>query len=413
MKAEIMNTFQAQIKIYGVTEVNHYLKELVWEDQFLRGLWLKGEISGYKEHSSGHIYFSLKEGLSTLRCVMFRRYTGNLEFRPQNGMEVLAFGGVSLYERDGNCQLYAEEMIPAGAGAHFLALEQLKKRLEGEGLFAVAAKKPLPRFAQTIGVITSPEGAAWQDIQRVARSRFDNIRLQLFPSLVQGEKAAESLVSAIGKADLAACDILIVARGGGSYEDLAAFDYESVVRAIAQAKTPLICGVGHESDFSLADLAADVRATTPTHAAQLAVPNKEDLINLLDNYRARLSRAYKYQLADLENRLERLTDKPVFTQPGLLLEAKERQLEELKAGLLREFRARLSGWEKDLALKSAKLEMLSPLAVMGKGYAICTDEEGRNVNQVSDLNQGDKLNITMLDGQAACRIENIQQKGGK
>ncbi|MEG1501243.1 MAG: exodeoxyribonuclease VII large subunit, partial [Clostridiales bacterium] len=186
-----MESMEMQKRIYSVAQINYYLKEMLREDDFLNGLWIKGEISGYKEHSSGHIYFSLKDGQNSLRCVIFRSYTGNIQFAPQSGMEVLAYGTVSLYERDGNCQLYVEEMIPAGAGAYFLALENLKKALREEGLFSEQRKKPLPYFCHVLGVVTSQEGAAWADIQRVAYSRFPAVEIRLFPTLVQGEKAPQ------------------------------------------------------------------------------------------------------------------------------------------------------------------------------------------------------------------------------
>lgn len=403
-----MEKLEPQINVYGITEINYYLKELVWEDRFLRSLWLKGEISGYKQHSSGHIYFSLKEGSATLRCVMFRRHAGNLEFNPQNGMEVLAYGGIALYEKDGSCQLYVEEMLPAGAGAHFLALEQLKKRLEGEGLFAAERKKPLPRFAKIIGVVTAPEGAAWQDIQRVAKSRFPGVVLRLFPSLVQGEKAPAALIAAIEEADASHCQVLIVGRGGGSYEDLAAFDHEGVVRAIAAAQTPVISGVGHESDFSLADLAADIRATTPSHAAQLAVVEEREIRNLLNHLGLVLQERFERRLGQKAEALGRLAERPAFADPLMLLEGRERRLEEIKADLKEKARHRLEEADKHLALCAARLELLSPLATLSRGYAICRDAQGQPVTRVAALSPGEQLWLRMADGEVRCLAEEIK-----
>ncbi len=400
-----MEDLKTKIRIYGIREINYYLKELVWEDTLLRSLWLKGEISGYKEHSSGHIYFSLKEGNSALRCVMFRRYAGNLEFQPQNGMEVMAYGGISFYERDGSCQLYVEEMFPAGAGAHFLALEQLKKKLEAEGLFSPEIKKPIPRFAKVIGVVTAPEGAAWQDIQRVAKSRFPGVELRLFPSLVQGQKAPEALIAAIEKADAAGCQVLIVGRGGGSYEDLASFDDEGVVRAIFRAKTPVISGVGHESDFSLADLAADIRATTPSHAAQLAVAEEREMRRILEHYQEALKNRFSLILQNKANNLRLLAKRPVFANPQILLEGRERQLEQFKAQLKQITNEGLNRHEKSLAIIAARLELLSPIATMARGYAICGDKDNNIIKSIAEIKTGDEIWLQILDGKARCLVE--------
>ncbi|MEG1661974.1 MAG: exodeoxyribonuclease VII large subunit, partial [Clostridiales bacterium] len=260
-----------QPRIFSVAELNNYLREYLAEDDFLRELAVRGEIAGFKAHSSGHIYFNLREQGVSIKTVMFRSYAAHLDFLPEDGMEVVVIGGVALFERDGVCQLYATMLLPAGAGVLAKAKDKLKQTLQAEGLFAPQRKKPIPAYAENIGVITSGEGAAWADIQKVAYSRWPGVRLQLYAAAVQGTNAPSQLAAALAKADQGGHDVLICGRGGGSTEDLAAFDSEQVVRAIAAVATPLISAVGHEVDVTLADLVADMRAATPSQGAELAV----------------------------------------------------------------------------------------------------------------------------------------------
>ena len=405
-----METVRPDIRVYGVAQINRYLKELILEDDFLRGIWLKGEISGYKEHSSGHIYFSLKEGNIALRSVMFRSYTGGLTFQPENGMEVMVYGNIALYDRDASCQCYVEDMLPSGAGAHAMQLEALKNRLAAEGLFDQDRKKPLPGFARRIAVVTAPEGAAWQDMQRVAKSRFAAVELLLFPSLVQGIKAADAIAEALRQADAAACDIIIVGRGGGSYEDLAVFDTETVVRAIAACQTPVISAVGHETDFSLADLAADLRAATPTHAAQIAVPDAEALREQLVDLQKSLLRAAANQMVQKKDAVARLSLRPVFANPFSMLEFPERELARLSAHFPRLAQAALAEKEKRLLLCASRLDLLSPASTLARGYALCTDPAGRPLVSVKQMAVGDRLALRFADGQADCIVEGLQER---
>ncbi|MCL1974880.1 MAG: exodeoxyribonuclease VII large subunit, partial [Firmicutes bacterium] len=255
---------------YGVSEINNYIREYLEEDEMLVNLLVKGELTAYKRHSSGHIYFTLSEGGCSINGAMFRAQAANLQFLPATGMEIMVFGQIGFYERDGRTQLYARTFFPMGTGAGGQALEQLKKRLAQEGLFAEENKKLLPLLPRSLGVVTAAGSAAWADIKQVALSRFSGLRIKLYPAVVQGAEAPASICAALAKADFAGHDVLIVGRGGGAAEDLAAFNTEIVARAVAATQTPLIAAVGHEIDWSLTDLAADKRAATPSHAAALA-----------------------------------------------------------------------------------------------------------------------------------------------
>ena len=387
-------------KVYSVSQVNYYLKQYLAEDELLANIWLRGEISGYKRHSSGHIYFSLKDEVSSLRCVMFRSYASSLKFDPGTGMDVMAYGSISLYERDGNCQLYVREILPAGAGAQALALEELKKKLAGEGIFDQEIKKPLPRFPQRIAVVTSREGAAWADIQKVTYSRWPGMELVLFPTLVQGEKAPQSIAQAICQADQAGCDVMIVGRGGGSYEDLMAFDTEEVVRSIYQSRTPVVSCVGHESDFSLADLAADVRAATPSHAAQLTVPD----IGILDQYQKRLKDAYIRSLKHKRDQVNEKARRAPFLRPQALLETRDREVERFYENIQKQTLSNLEKRRQKSAILIAKLDLLSPLATLARGYSVSTDREGKILRSVSRINLGEEIKIRLKDGTLDCEV---------
>ena len=367
-------------RVYGVAEINYYLKQYLAEDLFLGQLAIRGEISGYKAHSSGHIYFTLKEQDSSIRSVMFRRYAGRLSFTPHDGEEVVVIGAVSLYERDGSCQIYVEEIFPAGGGAQARALAELKERLAEEGLFAEERKKPLLRFAFNIGVVTSGEGAAWADIQRIAYARNPQVQLQLYPALVQGDAASESIAAAIAKADLGGHDILIVGRGGGAEADLAAFDTELVVRAVAAAQTPIISAVGHESDFSLCDLAADLRAATPTHAAQMAVTDLIDTLAKITGLTERLTAGVQRLLRGFKQRID-------------------------AADPAQSMLAALSQYERQLLIESARLEAFNPQATLKRGFALVEKNDGSLVRCPQEVQAGERIMIHTAQGTFRAIVE--------
>jgi exodeoxyribonuclease VII large subunit len=372
-----------KIRVYGVAEITWYVREYLAEDPLLASLAVRGEISGFRAHSSGHIYFTLKEQDSALKTVMFRRYAGELTWQPRDGDQVVVIGSISLYERDGTCQLYAEEIIPAGAGEQARALGELKDRLAAEGLFAEERKQPLPEFGVDIGVITSAEGAAWADIQRVAYARNAKARLTLYAAAVQGARAAAELAAACARADRGGHEVLIIGRGGGAEGDLAAFNNELVVRAVAALQTPVIVAVGHESDFTLCDLAADWRAATPSHAAAAAVADREEINSWLSELETTLQAIFSRYLERRREQLAALNLGPA-----------------LRLGLLR--------CERRLELDIARLEALSPLASLRRGYCLVELADGIMVRRAADVQAGDRLTIYPAEGRILAVVEGTE-----
>ncbi|MCL2496505.1 MAG: exodeoxyribonuclease VII large subunit, partial [Clostridiales bacterium] len=335
-------------RAYSVSEINNYLREYVAEDEFLADIMVRGELTGYKQHSSGHIYFMLSEGGCSLSGVMFRSQAERVSFLPQTGMELAIWGGLRLYERDGVVRLYAREFFPLGEGLSGAALTRLKEKLAAEGLFDARRKQALPLIPQSLGVVSAAASAAWADIQAVAYQRWPGLKIQLYPALVQGTEAPASIAAALAKADKAGHSVLIVGRGGGAQEDLSAFNTEVVARAMAGAYTPLISAVGHEIDLTLADLAADLRASTPSHAASLAVPQKSEIMERLTGYELRLRQALTRGIMIQQRRLKTVQDR----------------LRQAAIAAMRQRRAELN-------MLAASLHSLSPLAALTRGYAIC------------------------------------------
>ncbi|NLF80755.1 MAG: exodeoxyribonuclease VII large subunit [Clostridia bacterium] len=372
-----------KIRVYGVSEITWYVREYLAEDALLASLAVQGEISGFRAHSSGHIYFTLKEKDSALKTVMFRRYAGDLAWQPGDGDHVVVIGSVSLYERDGTCQLYAEEIIPAGDGAQARALNELKERLAAEGLFDAQRKQPLPQFAVDIGVITSAEGAAWADIRRVAAARNPKARLTLYPVAVQGERAPAELAKACAAADSGGHEVLIIGRGGGAEEDLAAFNHELVVRAVANLRTAVIAAVGHESDFTLCDLAADWRAATPSHAAAAAVADRFEIEERLSDIEAALRGALG---RDLKRRRQMLVALDVEPAARRGLERRQQRL--------------------DVAI--ARLEALSPLGSLRRGYCLVERSDGSVLRRAADVRPGERLKIYAAEGQIFAMAEGME-----
>jgi exodeoxyribonuclease VII large subunit len=372
-------------RAYGVSELNNYLREYLEEDGLLGDLLVRGELTSYKRHSSGHIYFTLSEGGCSLNGALFRAQAQNLQFTPQQGMEIVVWGKVGFYERDGRTQLYAQAFFPLGTGAAGQALAQLKQRLAAEGLFEAQRKQPLPLLPRSLGVVTAAGSAAWADIRQVALSRWPGLRIKLYPAAVQGAEAPASICAALSKADQAGHDVLIVGRGGGASEDLAAFNTEVVARAVAAALTPLIAAVGHEIDWSLADLAADMRAATPSHAAALAVPQATELLARLDESEQQLRRALARQLARRQQALQ---------------EAEQRL--QRAAGEALRWR-----WRK-LQLLTSRLESLSPLATLRRGYAVCRNAAGHSLLSAAEAASGERLKVLLAEGSLSCLVEDIE-----
>ena len=390
--------------VLSVTQLNEYLRMMMDGDQLLSGLFLRGEISNYKRYASGHAYFTLKDEGGQVRAVMFQSYVGKLLFAPADGMRVIAHGRVSVYPQNGQYQLYVDEMQPDGAGSLALRFEQLKKKLAAEGLFDEARKKPLPKMPMRIGVITSPSGAAVHDIKRILSSRFPCAEMILFPSAVQGADAPAQLIMGLEffqATDLV--DVIILGRGGGSIEDLWAFNDEALARAVADCTIPVISAVGHESDFTICDFVADRRAATPSNAAEIAVPDKKELLNLLTAQGARLSTAALREIRQKKVALEGLAKSRVFRLPESILESFFRRLDDTADALTDAIKDALSQKKQALTETCGRLDALSPLSVLSRGYAVL-QKEGKTVKSQSEVASGDRLTVRLKDGNFSVEV---------
>ena len=387
----------------SVTELNELIKGTL--ESRLDALWVQGEISNFRVPPSGHYYFTLKDDKSQICAVMFRRQGGGLRFLPENGLAVLCFGKVSLYSVRGDLQLYVDDMEPQGQGALYLAFEQLKKKLAAEGLFAQERKKPLPFLPATIGIVSSDRGAALHDMLRIIRDRYADRRVVIRPVRVQGEGAAKEIAEAI--ADLncfAGVEAIIVGRGGGSLEDLWAFNEEIVARAIYASKIPIVSAVGHEIDFTIADFVADHRAPTPTAAAEFILPRKRDLLEQIQVLELQLLKEMEFKLETAKENLNALLKR--LTDPGRKLRENQQRLDELSIDLLRRFQECVRQSKNSLVELAGRLSALSPLAVLERGYAIAHKlPEERIVKSAAALETGDLIRITFAEGQSFCRVE--------
>ena len=401
---------QKRTPVYTVSEINRIVKELIRGDPRLRDLWVAGELSNFNHHRSGHMYFTIKDRAAALRCVFFRRENIRCTFRPEDGMELLLYGNVSVYEPGGAYQFYVTEMEPAGMGSLYLAFEQLKKKLEAEGLFSDEHKQPLPLLPRRIGVVTSPTGAALQDILSTLQQRFPFVRIVVAESLVQGEEAPDDIAAALQKLNARGdIELIIVARGGGSLEDLAPFNSEKVARAIFSSPLPVISAVGHETDFTIADFVADLRAATPTAAAALALPRYEELERRVAELRGRAALALQQRLQQEKQLLDYTISARFYRRPGERLKRAEERLARAGQGLRRAALQRLKMKGLQLAALEDKLEGSSPLKLMSRGYSLCRDEEGRVVRSVSALKVGQRLQLRFKDGAARCRVEELEE----
>lgn len=397
-------------KIYTVSEVTRIVKGLFRQEPEFANLQIQGEVSNFRQYPSGHCYFNLKDGKTLLKAVMFAGAARRLKQLPKNGDQVLGVGRIDLYERDGVYQFYVDMMMPLGAGNLMIAYEQLKEKLAGEGLFDESRKKPLPAYPKVVGIVTSPAGAAVRDIINVAGRRDPSVKLRLYPVKVQGTEAPADIVQGIqflNRHRLA--DILIVGRGGGSMEDLWAFNDERVVRAIAASEIPVISAVGHEIDFTLSDFAADLRAPTPSAAAELAVPERSGDRESLAKLVRRLERTMESRLQDSSRALEKLQEEWVFTHPERLWENAGQTLDSLSQKLEQAGSRRLEERQQKLDLLAAKLGALDPFAVLQRGYTITENEQGQAVRQLSDLRPGDTLMTHFAQGVVASRVETVKE----
>lgn len=445
-----------QQHVLSVKDLNRYIRMKMEGDARLSDVWIRGEISNFTHHSSGHMYFTLKDEGSRIRAIMFAAHNQRLPFIPKEGSRVIARGNVSVYERDGQYQFYAVHMQPDGIGSLYLAYEQLKKKLEEEGLFATERKRPLPRFPRTIGVITSPTGAAVRDIMITIKRRFPQVRVILYPVLVQGKGAAPSIVKAIKSMnEMAEAEVLIVGRGGGSLEELWAFNEEIVARAIYQSDIPVISAVGHETDFTIADFASDLRAATPTAAAELAVPSAIEVKSRIHQRERQLHQGLHQKLRHSRERLLSLQRSPVLVYPRRYMLQHAERLDMLKIRLQGAAKSQISrNRQKQVSFKHGlirlnpqvqvemagrrhegahrqltaamqtlmreklqhlqseirHLDALSPLKVMSRGYSLVYDEqESRLIKTLSDVQPGDLINVKVSDGRLQCQVWGMKE----
>lgn len=392
-----------------VTELNQYIKDLIDVNPPLSDIFIKGEISNFKAHTSGHFYFTLKDADSALKSVMFRSSAQKMEFMPENGMKVIAHGRISAFVRDGAYQLYADSMEPDGVGALYIAFEQLKRKLENEGLFAPERKKPLPKIPSVVGIVTSPTGAAVRDIINICRRRFPYAKLVLYPALVQGPDAPASVAQGIAYFnETRSADVLIVGRGGGSVEDLWAFNTELVARAVAASEIPLISAVGHETDFTICDFVADKRAPTPSAAAELAVPDtaelKQKFLNIISRERAVLQRT----LEGYRQRLLRSSTSRVLRSPMNTIEDRRMAVLALVQRMDPAIQRELEKKRSALASASGTLSALNPMAVLTRGFCAAFNSSGEIVKSVERIKPGDSVVIQMADGAADAVVQSVK-----
>lgn len=396
---------ERRTEAFTVTELNKYIKNVVDADHVLQAVTVSGEISNFTDHRSGHLYFTLKDSEAQIRAVMFRSARSRLKFMPEDGMKVTVHGTVSLYSQTGSVQLYANTMAPDGVGALYKAYEQLKVKLSEEGLFDDELKKPIPRYPSKIGVITSPTGAAVRDIINVTKRRYPLAEIYLYPSLVQGEGAEDSLLKALDYLDRSGIvDVIIIGRGGGSIEDLWAFNSEKLARRIFAASTPIISAVGHETDFTICDFVADMRAPTPSAAAEISVPDIKELFLNLDTFAERVQNALMRAAERKRERFERLLSSKTLKSPGAMLEKHRESVSGLHENAIEAMKEGLGGIRADLNILCGKADALSPLAVLTRGYALVSRDK-ELVRQISDIEVGDSVDVRLRDGSVTARVE--------
>lgn len=395
---------------YSVTEINQYIKNMFIRDGILNRIYIKGEVSNSKYHTSGHIYFTLKDAQGQLACVMFAGQRRGLTFRLEEGQSVIALGSINVYERDGKYQLYASEIVLDGQGILYEKYERLKKTLEEEGLFERSHKKPIPVFPKKVGIVTAATGAAIQDIINISKRRNPYIQLILYPAQVQGTGSAESVVKGIKILDQMGLDTIIIGRGGGSIEDLWSFNEEIVARAIYACNTPIISAVGHETDVTIADFVSDLRAPTPSAAAELAVGDYYAFTNTLSDYRHKLDREIQQKLRLLENRIKEFKLRLFYASPAFGISQKRQFLMDTEQKLLFCMNQKLMEKRHQLELYIAKLEGLSPISKLSKGYALIVGEDKIPIQSIHKVAKNELLTISLLDGDITTRVEEICEK---
>ena len=396
--------------VYSVKQVNSYVKNMFSQDFMLNHIYVKGEVSNCKYHTSGHIYFSLKDESGTIACVMFASARSGLSFRMQEGQNVIVLGSVSVYERDGKYQLYAKEIILDGAGALYERFEALKKELEEMGMFAAEYKQPIPRYVKSVGIVTAPTGAAVRDIINISKRRNPYVQLILYPALVQGEGAAASIVRGIRMMEQQNVDVIIVGRGGGSMEDIWAFNEETVARAIFECTIPIISAVGHETDTLISDYVADLRAPTPSAAAELAVYELSSVQIMCEEYKRRMYQQIRQRIDFSRRQTEQMAFRLKVAHPRQKLNEQRQYLADLDSRMRIRMNSALEESRHKLAIYIEKMKGLSPLQKLNQGYAYVTDKSGRTVRSIKDTKQGEVLDVYVTDGRVRTQVMDIYKE---
>lgn len=394
-------------KVYSVSSVNQYIKNMFMREYALSVVFVKGEISNCKYHSSGHIYFSIKDESSQLTCVMFRGDRNGLDFTLENGQEVVVGGSISVYERDGKYQLYAKKIVLAGDGLLSERYEQLKKKLQEAGYFDAERKLPLPTYVKTVGIVTAKTGAAIQDMMNIAARRNPYVQLVLYPAKVQGDGAAKTIVQGIQTLDEKGVDVIIIGRGGGSMEDLWAFNEEIVADAIFACRTPVISAVGHETDYTIADFVADRRAATPSEAAELAVYDVSHVIERMSSYKDALFRLFFRKTEEIQEKLDYMADRLTLLNPQNQLMQKRQFLMDMEEKLTLHMEQIKMQKKYQFSLLAGRLDAVSPLKRLESGYAFVSDSDGKMIDSVDNLKKGDLFDVTMKDGTILAQVMNV------
>ena len=394
--------------VYTVRQVNAYIKNMFVQDYMLNRIYVKGEISNCKYHTSGHIYFSLKDESGAIACVMFAGDRRGLSFRMQEGQKVIVLGSISVYERDGKYQLYAKEIILDGEGALYQQYARLKRELEEMGMFAQEYKQPIPVYSRTVGVVTAPTGAAIRDIMNITARRNPCVQLILYPAVVQGEQAASSIAKGIRTLDAYGVDVMIVGRGGGSIEDLWAFNEEEVARAIFACRTPVISAVGHETDTTIADLVADLRAPTPSAAAELAVTDYRQLMSGMELFRNQLADRLEQKISRYRQRLQHEKLRLMYVSPQYKLNARKQYLSELSDRFAQEMYRKLTDRKHRLQLCAGRLDGLSPVRKLSQGYSYTELSDKKALRSITQVQEGDPVLIHVTDGKVRARVEALE-----
>lgn len=391
-------------KVYTVSALNNYIRDLIDGDISLREIFIVGEISNFKAHSSGHMYMTLKDDKSAVKAVMFKSNASRLKFMPTNGMSVIVFGSISVFTRDGQYQLYIQNMQPDGVGSLTIAFEQLKEKLMKEGLFDASHKKELPKYPMTVGVVTSETAAAFEDIKNVLKRRWPMATVLLAPTKVQGEAAVPEIVNAITALDASKkADVIILARGGGSIEDLWCFNDERVARAVYSCKTPLITGVGHEIDYTIADFVADYRAPTPSAAAEVCVPDIRKELSDISRMRLQIQRIVTEKLSAYKDNLSFVTSKNVMKSPMAFIDERRLVLDGYSDKMNSAVSQTLAGEKSRFEIAVRSLDAFSPLKVLGRGYSIA-EKDGKVLKSIKDISVSDEIALRLSDGQVTCKV---------